>query len=226
MDIHKPKPWHGTREFGKELATIVLGVLIALGAEQAVEWLHMRTEMAEARAAMQTEIRDDLRALVSEAREDACYRSRMVAFAAWAGGAAPRPPGGGGMVMEGLTLNAWEMAKTGALPHMPLKERLAFAAFYADADNQMSLVRMVRQQAIAVGGYRARQTLRPEEAAALIRESAELRSLLVGEARNVTYMLDEGRQLGLGPDPEHPQNKARVDALCAAYPPEPAAEAR
>jgi hypothetical protein len=37
MDIHKPKPWHGLREFGTELVTIVLGVLIALGAEQAVE---------------------------------------------------------------------------------------------------------------------------------------------------------------------------------------------
>ena len=226
MEIHKPKPWRGTREFGKELGTIVLGVLIALGAEQAVEWLHVRSEMTQARAAMQTEIRDDLRALVSEAREDACYRSRMTVFAAWANGAGPRPPGGGGMIMEGLSANAWEMAKTGALPHMPLKERLEFATFYADVDNQMGLVRMVRQQAIEVGGYRSREALRPEEAAALIRMSGELRSLLVGESRNVTYMLDEGRELGLKPNPEHPQNKARIDALCAAYPPEPTTEAR
>jgi hypothetical protein len=226
MDIHKPKPWHGLREFSKELVTIVLGVLIALSAEQAVEWLHVRTEMAEARAAMRIEIRDDLRALVSEAREDACYRSRMDAFAAWARGDAPRPPGGGGMLMEGLSVNAWEMAKAGAVPHMPLKERLAFAAFYADVDNQMGLVRMVRQQAIETGGYRSRESLRPEEAAALIRMSGELRSLLIGEARNVTHMLDEGRQLGLRPDAEHPENTAHVDALCAAYPPEAAAEAR
>ena len=50
MEVHKPKPWHGWREFGKELATIVLGVLIALGAEQAVEALHWaeRTEKTEA----------------------------------------------------------------------------------------------------------------------------------------------------------------------------------
>ena len=31
MDIHKPKPWHGVREFLKEIGTIVIGVLIALG---------------------------------------------------------------------------------------------------------------------------------------------------------------------------------------------------
>ena len=37
MDIHRPKAWHGGRELLKEIAIIVLGVLIALGAEQAVQ---------------------------------------------------------------------------------------------------------------------------------------------------------------------------------------------
>jgi hypothetical protein len=40
MDIHKPKPWHGWREFLKEYGIIVLGVLTALAAEQVVENLH------------------------------------------------------------------------------------------------------------------------------------------------------------------------------------------
>ncbi len=57
MDIHKPKPWHGWREFLKEYATIVLGVLTAIGAEQAVESLHWheRTEFT------QENLRDNLR---------------------------------------------------------------------------------------------------------------------------------------------------------------------
>lgn len=36
MDIHKPKPWHGPREFLKEYLIIVVGVLTALAAEQTV----------------------------------------------------------------------------------------------------------------------------------------------------------------------------------------------
>ena len=44
MDIHKPKPWHGVREFLKEYVIIVVGVLTALGAEQGVEWLHWQAE--------------------------------------------------------------------------------------------------------------------------------------------------------------------------------------
>ena len=47
MDIHKPRPWHGGREFLKEIGTIVIGVLIAIGAEQTAEALHHR---AQARA--------------------------------------------------------------------------------------------------------------------------------------------------------------------------------
>ena len=59
MDIHKPKPWHGARELLKEIGTIVIGVLIALGAEQAVEALHTRHIIHEAEAAMRTELVDD-----------------------------------------------------------------------------------------------------------------------------------------------------------------------
>ena len=47
MDIHKPKPWHGWREFLKEYAIIFVGVLTALAAEQAVEALRHRSEARE-----------------------------------------------------------------------------------------------------------------------------------------------------------------------------------
>jgi hypothetical protein len=59
MDIHKPKPWHGVREFLKEYAIIVIGVLTALGAEQAAEGLHGRHVIHEAEAAMRSELLDD-----------------------------------------------------------------------------------------------------------------------------------------------------------------------
>jgi hypothetical protein len=49
MENHKPKPLHGWREFLREYAIIVLGVITALAAEQAVEWLHWRSLVAEGR---------------------------------------------------------------------------------------------------------------------------------------------------------------------------------
>ena len=59
MDIHKPKPWHGLREFLKEYLIIVVGVLTALGAEQMAEALHGRHVVHEAEAAMRSELVDD-----------------------------------------------------------------------------------------------------------------------------------------------------------------------
>ena len=59
MEIHKPNPIHNFREFLKEVGIIVLGVLIALGAEQTVEALHWRAKVHEAEQAMRIELRDD-----------------------------------------------------------------------------------------------------------------------------------------------------------------------
>ena len=59
MDVHLPKPLHGWREFAGEVGIIVLGVLIALGAGQAAEFLHQRAELREAENAMTSELRDD-----------------------------------------------------------------------------------------------------------------------------------------------------------------------
>jgi hypothetical protein len=59
MDIHKPKPIRNWREFLKEYAIIVIGVLTALAAEQAVEWAHWQGRIRDARHAMTVELRDD-----------------------------------------------------------------------------------------------------------------------------------------------------------------------
>lgn len=59
MEIHKPKPWHGFREFFKEYAIIVLGVLTALALEQAVEWFHWREIVSHDKSAL-TEMTNDV----------------------------------------------------------------------------------------------------------------------------------------------------------------------
>lgn len=59
MHFHLPKPLHGWREFAGEVGIIVVGVLIALGAEQVVESIdwHHRRELAE--NAMREELGND-----------------------------------------------------------------------------------------------------------------------------------------------------------------------
>ena len=59
MEIHKPKPVHSWRELATEIGVIVIGVAIALAAEQLVESLHWHHKIADARQAMMLELRDD-----------------------------------------------------------------------------------------------------------------------------------------------------------------------
>src|SRR4051794_41195217 len=56
MHVHLPKPLHGWRAFVGEVAIIVLGVLIALGAEQMVESWHWRGRTNDARASLRAEV--------------------------------------------------------------------------------------------------------------------------------------------------------------------------
>src|ERR1700760_123714 len=90
LDIHKPKPWHGVREFLKEFGTIVLGVLVALAAEQGVEWLHIQHQIADAREALREEISNDATVAVQGREENRCTLALLDRFAAWAKGG-PRP---------------------------------------------------------------------------------------------------------------------------------------
>jgi hypothetical protein len=77
VDIHKPKPWRGWPEFVKEIGTIVIGVLIALGAEQAVEWLHHREEAAQARAAVRAEVAKNLSEIQTRLATQKCVEQRL-----------------------------------------------------------------------------------------------------------------------------------------------------
>lgn len=59
MHFHLPKPLHGWREFAGEVGIIVLGVLIALTAEQVAEELQWHAKIRRAEAAMRLELAED-----------------------------------------------------------------------------------------------------------------------------------------------------------------------
>ena len=60
MHFHLPKPLHGWREFAGEVGIIVIGVLIALGAEQVVESSHDRLQVEKMRSRLGSELSNNL----------------------------------------------------------------------------------------------------------------------------------------------------------------------
>lgn len=146
MEVHRPKPWHGWRELVKEIGTIVIGVLIALAAEQAVEWLHWRHEVASERSALLDEAEANLSAVNYRIEEDACITRRLAeveeGLSRQAKGQSMgfRKPVGKPPLWVSTT-GSWDIALSGqALAHMPHTEKLRFSDAF-DAYKQFSQLR-------------------------------------------------------------------------------------
>lgn len=77
MHIHLPKPLHGWPEFLGEVGIIVIGVLIALGAEQVVEAVHDRHVAAKTREALNDEIAGNLGIVEVRAAAEPCVERRL-----------------------------------------------------------------------------------------------------------------------------------------------------
>ena len=77
MHVHLPKPLHGWRAFLGEVGIIVLGVLIALSAEQLVESIHQRHVAAEARENVRAEAALDMKFIRSRLAVQHCIDDRL-----------------------------------------------------------------------------------------------------------------------------------------------------
>ena len=77
VDIHMPKAVHGWREFVNEISVIVVGVSIALVAEQSVVAIHERTVAAEARASIRAEVSENLWWINRRAKYQPCIEKTI-----------------------------------------------------------------------------------------------------------------------------------------------------
>lgn len=114
MEIHKPKPVHSWREFLAELGVVVLGIGIALGAEQAVERIHEAGLAREADAMARSELRADLQNILRRSATEACIERRLdevAGFLAASDQPGYRPPSWIGRPMvEILNTAGWDAA--------------------------------------------------------------------------------------------------------------------
>lgn len=135
--FHVPKPLHGWREFVGEVGIIVLGVLIALSAEQLVEMLHWhnqvrhgRTDLSESYTTLRAQMRE--RQLISP-----CLNRRFAQIAAildQASADGRLPPVGdlGQPRMRTISEPVWPaLVSTAVAMHFPRDETVQYDAVQA-----------------------------------------------------------------------------------------------
>lgn len=140
MDIHKPKPVHGWREFASEILVIVTGILIALSLEQAVEAWHWHEQVADAREALG----DQLGEAIGQGRErvttSACIDARLATLAAALDAAAEsgRLPAIGDIgvpPMRTWSTGNWQSAVASqTVEHFPMRARSLYSLLFGYAD--------------------------------------------------------------------------------------------
>jgi len=215
MDIHKPKPWHGVREFGKELSTIVLGVLIALAGEQAVEWIHHQSEVGEAREALREEIGQDMmKALYNQGRE-ICQQPQIRQYIAWSEGAGSPPPAANSRFLVLSSAN-WDTVKAGPVAFMPLKQRLAFAHFYDQVADYNSMAERERSAGFRVAENLGFKPLDREDGKVAKRAATSLSQtelILIGMANGIRI---PGEEAGARVAPLPSRYAAEQGAFCGA----------
>lgn len=140
MHFHLPKPLHGWREFAGEVGIIVLGVLIALGAEQMLESWHWNHQLELERAALQTEVQSNLDAVANRLVLEPCVKARLAELQNIVAAGRPatlhlRGPVGLPLPQE-TSKGAWNIALSGqALAHMPLEDQLEYSNAFANYQN-------------------------------------------------------------------------------------------
>jgi hypothetical protein len=140
MLFHLPKPLHGWRAFAGEVGIIVIGVLIALGAEQVVEAIHGNAQVGEFRGAVDDEMAYDLGSYKQRLILGPCVRARLAeldrVIASYRAGRPMRMHGlSHWPVSFSLRTSVWT-GRTGEVEaRMPLHTRLAYASIYDDLAN-------------------------------------------------------------------------------------------
>jgi hypothetical protein len=136
VEIHKPKPVHSWRELLTEIGVVVIGVCIALAAEQTVEWLHWRAQVQEARDVITAELASNMEGAAARISTALCTETRLDELAqivdtAAKGGSLP-PVGDIDMPPRSIwPTGAWDsVVASQAASHFPRQQLAAMAATY------------------------------------------------------------------------------------------------
>ena len=130
MDIRKPKPVHGWREFLGEIGVVVIGVSIALAAEQLVETLHWREQVKDAHQALAADMADMLGMAAEREGFSSCLDTALNHLgdeidAASRTGRLPPQGAVHGAPRRLWRFNSWDaLVAAGVGPHLPSEELL------------------------------------------------------------------------------------------------------
>jgi hypothetical protein len=162
FDVHPPHgPIHGWREFSIQLFTITVGLLIALGLEGAVEWMHHRHVMHQAEASLLKEIKSNASGMANRHKALVEQQSFLIADIAFLSQLIDQPKQ---PLHDTITIRfdivgfenvSWATAQnTGAITYMPYELAQQYSDIYSMQSDLDAIVRLaIQQMTICIGPF-------------------------------------------------------------------------
>jgi hypothetical protein len=200
LDVHAPhEPIHGWRDFFIHLATITIGLLIALTLEWCVEWQHHRHLAHQTKVSLGNEIRGnakevqvalgDLQKMLDQLKGDVAVLNTILAN--------PKKPN-----REDIRFDykirwfndvRWRTAQTTtALSYIPYDEALEFSDIYDQQDEIDTQERLaIRDVVVAVGPL---QNLKHGDANPGGEEAAKIKEhfeILQGQLKHIQFLIEQ-----------------------------------
>ena len=213
MHFHLPKPLHGWREFAGEVGIIVVGVLIALAAEQVVETMRWKAEVADARKSLDAQLALSKSTAIERLKREACIDRELD----WLQDVIDSP-GRRRVVKVRLapirlwSTSGWESATaSGAVAHMKpeVRDRYATLFSFTDALRDMNWKEYELQASVRL--LERNRPLTPTAVDRLSDDISRLRSLNFILSIGARQWLDEARPLHLAITPEDVADLKRAE---------------
>ena len=205
MEIHQPGAIYSWRDFVKEVGTIIVGVLIALAGEEAVQALQWRHEVSIVQDSLDDELSDALFAAEERIQITGCQHQTLDRLDDLADESC------GTLVVRNAPVSrnrvwgsaAWDAAvASGAVGHMDHDRRNAYATLF-------SFVRLfrelnLRQQELwaVIDAYRRPRPLTDASRERFVEAVSQLRSLTGTMNLGARQFVEQAKPLGIRLSPE------------------------
>ena len=214
--LTKLTPPHGWYAVAWELAIVTLGVLIALGAQQFVDGIHQRNEVAPLVGALRSELADNRARWEHVRASDPCTLQRLDALERW-NARAPRDARlnrADRLFRWNQHSGAWDLAKTSeTTANIPLRQRLIFASLYDAIHNWRQMINAENAHTQALNALLASAD-QPENRRQIAYRIALARMFVSRRQFNYDYMFTRFDALHIAPDNGQLTVKANDKLLC------------
>ena len=223
MRLQLRERFRGWGKYAAELAVVVVGVVLGLGA---TEWVGSRKadeEVRDTHRALNRELSFNLRAVQFRHLVGPCVRVRAEELSAWmarqrAGERDPLPAEIGRPGAATLFASVWDVAKTGqAASKMPLESRLGYASMYDSIETFSELQMSERDVWFAIGDFAGLSSVSDAELARLNGLVARANAFNEALGGNYPGLVRRFAQLNVRNDSALPRGLAARRAICQPF---------